>query len=85
TEPGYYELYRARAMWLEAVGEPGDWERSPDETATKYLPAEGMSVYTRIAWSLSTDYQNVFQQTRIDWNKMRQGCRDIETRWPNSL
>lgn len=28
TEPGYYELYRARAMWLEAVGEPGDWERS---------------------------------------------------------
>ena len=84
-EPTYYEYYFRKAYYLEPKwhGEPGDVERFAEEAAKVDDPDEGMTIYTRIAWSYRTS-DNLFRDTEFKWSKMKQGFLDIEKSYPNS-
>lgn len=86
AEPTYYASYFRKAQYLlpRWHGAQGDWETFAEEAAAKDDPSEGMAIYTRIAWANSVFYGNLFQESRIDWEKMKQGFRDIEKAYPNS-
>ena len=58
---------------------------SPRRAARKYDPKEGLSIYARIYWSHAGSVGGGgFQNPKLDWKKVRQGFRDIETQYPDS-
>lgn len=86
AEPTYYLYYFKKAFYLlpRWHGRSGEWERFAEEAAAKDNAAEGMTVYTRIAWANSGFHDNLFKDTGIEWVKMKQGFRDIEKAYPRS-
>ena len=86
AEPTYYDYYANAARYLlpRWHGEPGDWEQFAERAATEFDPEEGMTAYTRTAWSISDVYNNLFSATAIEWPKMKQGFLDIEKAYPDS-
>lgn len=86
AEPTYYDYYFSKVLFLlpRWYGEPGEWEVFAEKAPT-YLPAEGMAIYTRLAWGQSWLYGNIFEETKVDWPKMRQGFRDLLRQYPDSF
>ncbi|NJK92117.1 MAG: WD40 repeat domain-containing protein, partial [Blastochloris sp.] len=85
-EPGYYDYYfsRAYALLPRWHGEKGDWEDFAEQSPN-FLPEEGMAIYARVAWAQREFYGNLFEETKIQWPKMRQGFRDLIKQRPDSF
>ena len=85
-EPTYYLFYFNKAHYLlpRWHGEPGQLEAFAEQAARVHDSKEGMTVYTRIAWSKAELYKDLFAETKFTWPKMKQGFEDMMRTYPNS-
>lgn len=88
-EPTYYDYYflKANRLLPRWHGNPGDWQRYALEASNKSPKEEGMTLYTRIAWSCGeVDYgDEMFTKGGIQWPLVKQGFEDIERNYPTSM
>jgi WD40 repeat protein len=82
-EPTYYNYY-FNASWFRPLLGDGGWTKFAEMASEKFDSAEGLTVYTRVAWSRSENYGNIFKETPVQWSKMKQGFLDIEKTYPLS-
>lgn len=85
-EPTYYLFYFDKALYLlpRWHGESGQLEAFAEHAARVHDSTEGMTVYTRIAWSKAEFYKDLFAETKFTWPKMKQGFEDMMRTYPNS-
>jgi hypothetical protein len=86
-DPVYYALYRQKAIYLlpRWHGGPGDWQRFAGESVRLTPKSEGMSAYAVVA-SATQRYGewNYFEESGIEWPKMKQGYADLLKQYPDS-
>ncbi|MFA4829922.1 MAG: tetratricopeptide repeat protein [Thermodesulfovibrionales bacterium] len=86
-EPAYYDYYLNKAGHLMPRwhGSVGDWQKFADQAVKLTPKAEGISIYTRIVWSMWLEKEfSSFNASGISWAKMKQGFIDIERNYPDS-
>lgn len=81
-EPDYYSFYFEAARYLLAA-KPGDWERFAQEQRERHGKL-GDVFYARIAWSMSVNYHNIFEQSAVSWEPMAAGFETMLIERPES-
>lgn len=84
-EPDYFDIYFQAAHYLRAKEGRGAWERfAEQQRATRGAGGEGDVLYTRIAWSVSVNYHNLFESTQASWPTMASGFTQLMAQHPDS-
>lgn len=86
-ERDFYTTYfhAARFVLDGSRRERGGWERFAEEQRQKRgAGAEGDALYTRIAWSMSVNYRNLFETSATSWETMAAGFDRLLQQYPNS-
>ena len=86
-EPDYYTLYFRAALYLldGPHRERGGWERFAEAQRQKRGPGgEGDTLYTRIAWSMSVNFRNLFASSDASWETMAAGFDRLMEQYPKS-
>ena len=87
-DPNYVRLYEAKAYFLlpRWHGDPGEWEAFAKEAADSRGGDEGDILYMHIARSQAwTEGTRFFQNTDIDYNRMKRGFETLLNRQPGDL
>lgn len=85
-EPDYYTFYFQAARYLRDCGGKGAWEKFAEaQRQARGAGGEGDVLYTRIAWSMSVNYRNLFQSSSISWKTMAAGFDRLMQQHPQSL
>ncbi|MDD2899339.1 MAG: DUF4034 domain-containing protein [Desulfuromonadaceae bacterium] len=87
-EPGYYQHYEVKAVYLEPKwgGEEGDWQKFINKVLKQNPLGEGASIYTRTAWTLHRRQDWVtYDNSGISWDKMKEGFTEINRNYPGSM
>lgn len=82
--PEYHPFYFSAAHFLlpRWYGVSGEWEQFAAAQAD--ASPEGDQLYARIAWSQTNRYRNLFEQTAIEWPRMKAGFQELLKRYPES-
>lgn len=86
-EPDYYSTYFRAASYLLAGPhrERGGWERFAEaQRQRRGAGGEGDAIYTRIAWSMSVNYHNLFESSAASWETMAAGFDRLMSQYPKS-
>lgn len=86
-DPSYLAFYDKKAENLlpRWHGTSGDSIRFADEAVSLAPKNLGMIVYARIMWFLWVRNEiNTFKEPGVSWEKVKQGYRDLEKKYPNS-
>lgn len=86
-EPDYYTSYFRAALYLldGPHRERGGWERFAEAQRQKRGPGgEGDALYSRIAWSMSVNYRNLFASSDASWPVMAAGFDRLMKQYPAS-
>lgn len=84
-EPDYYDFYFQAAHYLRDKEGHGAWERFAEEQRqARGAGGEGDVLYTRIAWSVSVNYHNLFESTLASWETMASGFTQLIAQHPDS-
>ncbi len=86
-EPDYYTTYFRAASYLLSGPhrERGGWERFAEaQRQRRGAGGEGDAIYTRIAWSMSVNYYNLFESSTASWETMAAGFNRLMSQYPKS-
>jgi len=86
-EPDYYTIYFHAARYLldGPRRERGGWVRFAEEQRQKRgAGGEGDALYTRIAWSMSVNYRDLFGHSTVSWETMAAGFNRLIKQHPGS-
>lgn len=86
-EPDYYTTYFRAASYLLSGPhrERGGWERFAEaQRQRRGAGGEGDAIYTRIAWSMSVNYHNLFESSAASWETMAAGFNRLMSQYPKS-
>ncbi|MBA3651358.1 MAG: hypothetical protein H0W66_07760, partial [Chthoniobacterales bacterium] len=86
-ERDYYSTYFQAAHFLLHGPRPekGGWERFAEEQRQARGPGgEGDVLYTRIAWSMSVHWRNLFSNSAVSWETMAAGFDRLMQQYPES-
>ena len=86
-EPDYYSSYFRAASYLLAGPhrERGGWERFAEaQRQRRGAGGEGDAIYTRIAWSMSVNFRNLFASSAASWETMAAGFDRLMRQYPKS-
>ncbi|MDQ3116937.1 MAG: hypothetical protein M3Q86_10060 [Verrucomicrobiota bacterium] len=81
-EPDYYTTYFRAASYLQR--ERGGWERFAEAQRQRRGAGQGDVIYTRIAWSMSVNYRNLFESSAASWETMAAGFNRLMSQYPES-
>ena len=85
--PDYHPLYYSKAAFLlpRWFGKPGEWEDYASQAARATSSIEGAGLYARICQEqFGAEGAPFFRRTKASWPLMKQGYRDLESRYPAS-
>ncbi|MGI8430776.1 MAG: hypothetical protein ACR2MW_00580 [Chthoniobacterales bacterium] len=84
-QPDYEAFYFHAANYLRVKEGRGAWERFAEEQRQQHGPGgAGDPLYTRIAWSMSVNYHNLFESTQASWETMAAGFSRLIAEHPDS-
>ncbi|MES2996511.1 MAG: hypothetical protein V4733_06845 [Verrucomicrobiota bacterium] len=86
VEPTYWQFEATRAYSLlpRWYGEPGDWEAFALNAAAR-KDGLGNEIYARIVMKQMRFYDNVFQETKVEWGRVKDGLKLLRGKYPQSL
>ena len=85
----YYNLYFEAACYKPTgpcglFGPTASWPQKAEKFSREFDPAEGLTSYARFAWRKSQYFSNLFEESPVTWDKLKQGFQDMDTHYPNS-
>lgn len=88
ANPQYAVYYSRKSTYLlpRWHGKPGEWERFLASTADQIGGEDGDVLYARVAWLMHESvFGNIFEESKISWNRVESGFKVLEARFPTSL
>jgi hypothetical protein len=94
-EPNYDWFYKLTALYSlpRWYGHSNEWVKATERFTAQTNSAFADEMYTRVIWhvydTIARDQmefsRKFFDENQISWTRMKQGFRDMEKRYPNSL
>lgn len=83
AHPYYIPIYFAASNHFSPVwgGTPEDYDRFVQDAVRRTRDRLGETMYARLYWAWSSD--DMFSSGAVDWNRMREGFREIVKRYPD--
>lgn len=79
-----YEVARAYSLLPRWHGEPGEWEAYAEKASARE-GGLGKEIYARIVLHLDRYYDNIFEESRADWQTTKEGLEILLGKHPESL
>jgi hypothetical protein len=85
-EPEYYAVYQNRALSLlpKWYGKKGDMEKFA-KTIANDLEEHGDEAYASIATNIYGFYSNIFEETTMEWDRVKNGLIKSMEKYPNAI
>jgi len=78
-----YDISRACYLLPRWHGKPGEWEAAAEKEIDR-PGGLGLEGYAVVAFNMRSYYQDLFHETRLSWEKVRQGMEIRHQHYPDS-